>query len=167
MHLLSFFIHHRDSVGWLKPTDKLSSQGMESPQRKRKAQDADPASTEKQRRVDTVDPEVGGSCKVYKGWISGNIWMVQVNGFAFWSWNILWSDGLIRRVFWNLNRLSPRLQRPVIWSLSWRSSNTIEFGKSRGALEIVPNSMQWIFDDCSCKKTDTLGSTTHHQPKDG
>ena len=83
MHLLSSFIHHRDSVGWLKPTDKLSSQGMESPQRKRKAQDADPASTEKQRRVDTVDPEVGGSCKVYKGWISGNIWMVQVNGFAF------------------------------------------------------------------------------------
>ena len=33
------------------------TQGMESPQRKRKAQDADPASTEKQRRVDTVDPE--------------------------------------------------------------------------------------------------------------
>lgn len=34
-----------------------ATQGMESPQRKRKAQDADPASTEKQRRVDTVDPE--------------------------------------------------------------------------------------------------------------
>ena len=42
------------------------SRGMESPQRKRKAQDADPASTEKQRRVDTVDPEVVGLGGSYK-----------------------------------------------------------------------------------------------------